>query len=185
MPAMTVSPFHPMPARPRAVAFDVDAISLASLREALPEWDIEIVNGATASSITRLWNPAEVDLLIVGVRGKGTDTLDLCRFLAFCTSHSDNSRQEPVESLGRGDSEPGAAVRTDAPLFVLVSPGEETFIEAALEAGAHGCFVRPIHFKEVISMLARTRAGNQPGRHTLDLERAQHENPWRDHGGEG
>src|SRR4051812_14173040 len=36
--------------RLRAVAFDVDAASLISLREALPEWEIEVVNGATAAS---------------------------------------------------------------------------------------------------------------------------------------
>ena len=36
-----------------------------------------------------------------------------------------------------------------------------------------------------VALVARARAGNQPGRHTLDLDRAQHEDPWRDGGGEG
>jgi hypothetical protein len=34
-------------------------------------------------------------------------------------------------------------------------------------------------------MLAHARAGDRPGRHTLNLERAQGENLWRDDGGEG
>jgi hypothetical protein len=33
-------------------------------------------------------------------------------------------------------------------------------------------------------MLANARAGNRPGRHTLDLEQAQQENRWQDEGGE-
>jgi hypothetical protein len=37
----------------------------------------------------------------------------------------------------------------------------------------------------VASMLVHARAGNQPGRHTLDLERAQSEDRWRDDGGQG
>src|SRR5437588_10656130 len=38
----------PMSYRSRAVAFDLDAASLSSLREALPAWEIEVVSGATA-----------------------------------------------------------------------------------------------------------------------------------------
>jgi hypothetical protein len=34
-------------------------------------------------------------------------------------------------------------------------------------------------------MLAHARAGNQSGRHTLNFERAQAEDLWRDDGGEG
>jgi len=43
----------------------------------------------------------------------------------------------------------------------------------------------PIDAKEVASMLVRAQAGNQPGRHTLNLEKAQTEDRWRDDGGEG
>jgi hypothetical protein len=32
--------------------------------------------------------------------------------------------------------------------------------------------------------MAHARAGNQPGRHTLDLDQAEEENPWQDDGGE-
>lgn len=174
-----------MPARPKAVTFDVDAASSVSLREALPGWQIEIVNGATAASLARAWNPGAADLLVVGVRGKGADTLGLCRFLAFCASYSEDSRQEQVEPLGQDGSRRRHARRMDAPLLVLVFPGQESLIGAALEAGAHSCLVRPVHPKEVTSMLAHARAGNQPGRHTLNLEGAQRENPWRDDGGEG
>jgi hypothetical protein len=66
-----------------------------------------------------------------------------------------------------------------------VSPGQEPLIRAALDEGAHGCLLLPIHPKEVTRMLAHARAGNQPGRHTLNLEHAQREDEWRDEGGQG
>jgi hypothetical protein len=34
-------------------------------------------------------------------------------------------------------------------------------------------------------MVSRVRAGNRPGRHTLNLDRARHEDRWRDDGGQG
>jgi hypothetical protein len=43
----------------------------------------------------------------------------------------------------------------------------------------------PINAKEVASMLVHARAGNQPGRHTDNLEGAQSEDRWRDDGGQG
>jgi hypothetical protein len=43
----------------------------------------------------------------------------------------------------------------------------------------------PINAKDVASMLLHAQTGNQPGRHTLDLEHAQTEDRWRDDGGEG
>jgi len=43
----------------------------------------------------------------------------------------------------------------------------------------------PVHAKDVASMLVHAKAGNQQGRHTLDLERAQAEDRWRDDGGQG
>jgi DNA-binding response OmpR family regulator len=76
--------------------------------------------------------------------------------------------------------------RSDAPLLVLVPPGQGRLaVRAALEAGADSCLVLPVHAKEVASMLARAWQGNRPGRHTLDLDRAQREDRWRDDGGQG
>src|SRR5579885_1679761 len=46
------------PRRSRVVTFDVDAASLASLRDALPEWEIESVNGATPASLSGHWDPS-------------------------------------------------------------------------------------------------------------------------------
>jgi hypothetical protein len=43
----------------------------------------------------------------------------------------------------------------------------------------------PINAKDVASMLLHAREGNQPGRHTDNLEGAQGEDPWRDDGGQG
>jgi hypothetical protein len=174
-----------MPDRSKAVAFDLDTASLVSLREAFPEWEIEAVNGATAASLAHDWDPGMADLLVVAAGNNGAETLGLCRFLTFCTSYSTEARHEVHETLGPHGRLRAPAPRADAPLLVLVPAGQEPLVRAALNAGAHSCLVLPIHSKEVISMLAHARAGNQPGRHTLNLEQAQREDQWRDEGGQG
>jgi DNA-binding response OmpR family regulator len=146
--------------QPRAVAFDVDPASLLSLRKAFPDWEIEAVEGATAS-LTQDWNLGAADLLIVGARDDEAATLDLCRGLR---------KQEG---------------RSVTPLLVLVPPAQPALVRAVLLAGANNCLVLPIDAKEVASMLVRAQAGNQPGRHTLNLEKAQTEDRWRDDGGQG
>jgi peptidylprolyl isomerase len=173
------------PGQARAVAFDVDAASLASLREALPGWEIDRINGATAASLAHAWHPGAADLLVVGIRDNAAITLGLCRFLAFCTPFSTDSRQEETEALGPRPGPRNPARRADAPLLVLVLPGQQSLVGAALDAGAQSCLVLPIHPKEVASMVAHARAGNQPGRHTLNLDQAQTEDRWRDDGGQG
>lgn len=150
-----------MPNPSRAFAFDVDQASLLSLREAFPEWEIEVVEGATAFSLPQGRNLAAADLLIIGAREDQAETVALCRGL----------RQQ--------------AGRAVTPLIVLVSPAQAALVKDVLKAGANSCLVLPIHAKEVASMLAHARAGNQPGRHTLNLERAQTEDRWRDDGGQG
>ena len=171
--------------RSRAVAFDLDAVSLASLREALPGWQVSDVQLANAASLSRGWDPGDADLLVVGVRENVRETLGLCRFLAFSTSYSPDFRQEAAGPLGLARGLVSPTRRRNPPLFVLAAPGQEGFVRAALEAGAHSCLILPIHAKEVVRMLAHARAGNQPGRHTLDLEGAQTEDRWRDDGGQG
>jgi peptidylprolyl isomerase len=179
----TAVPSAQRPRRSRVVAFDVDAASLASLRDALPEWEIESVNGATPASLSGHWDPSATDLLVVGTRNDAAETLSLCRLLSFCTSYSPEARSEGMETLAPEQSPQRAAVR-DAPLLVLVPAGQETLVGAALEAGARGCLMLPIHAKGVTSMLASARAGNQPGRHTRDLSRPQEDDPWQEDGGE-
>jgi len=147
--------------QPRAVAFDVDAASLRSLREAFPKWEIEAVEGATAPSLTQDWNLGAADLLIVGAGEDEAATLSLCRGLR---------------------KQAGRAV---TPLLVLVRAAQPALVRELLKAGANNCLVLPIDAKEVASMLVRARAGNQPGRHTLNLEKAQIEDRWRDDGGQG
>jgi DNA-binding response OmpR family regulator len=146
--------------RPKAITFDVDAFTLDSFRQAFPEWEIEAVAGATVASLTREWNPGAVDLLVVEARVPVGETLGLCRGLR--------------SQVGRAR----------APLLVLVPPGDDALVRAALEAGADSCLVLPVHPKDLVSMVARVRAGNQPGRHTLALDRAQRQDQWRDDGGE-
>jgi hypothetical protein len=170
---------------PKAVTFDVDATSLASLRGALPGWQIETFNEVTASSVARACDPGAADLLVVGARGDGEEALEQCGFLTFCTCYSEDFRRGPGQRPEGGDGRGGPARRPDAPLLVLVSPGQDVLARAALAAGAHSCLVRPVHAKEVVRMLAHARAGNQPGRHTGPAEAAQAQDLWRDDGGEG
>ncbi len=144
----------------RAVVFDADADSLATLRAAFPEWEVEAIDGTTARSLARDWNPGAAELLVVGARGR-EETLGLCRALR------------------------SQAGRAQTPLLVLVGPAEEAFVEAALAAGVHGCLILPVHPKDFVTALARAQGGNVPGRHTLGLQRAQSADSWRDDGGEG
>jgi len=150
-----------VPNRPRAVAFNVDPASLATLGQAFPGWEIEAVRGATAGSLTHDWDPGAADLLVVGVQREVTETLGLCRSLR------------------------SQAGRATTPLLVLVPPAEEALVRAALRAGANSCLVLPVHPKDVVSIVGRIRKGNQPGHHTLNLDRAQEADRWRDDGGEG
>ena len=150
-----------MTARPTVVAFDVDPDSLVALRQAFPEWDVRATGGATAASLAQDWDPGAADLLVVGARERVAETLALCRGLR------------------------SQACRARAPLLVLVRPAQDVLVRAALEAGADSCLVLPIHAKDLGSILGRAQAGSQPGRHTLDLHRAQGNDAWRDDGGEG
>ncbi len=149
-----------MTVRAKLIAFDVDADSLNALREALPNWAIEATYGATVGSLDRDWSPGHADLLVVGGHDDQARTLGLCRGLR--------------SQVGRAGT----------PLLVLVPPTQEALVRAALGAGADSCLVLPVHPKEVAGMVARARAGNQPGRHTLNLDHPQREDPWRDEGGE-
>ena len=73
-----------MPNESKVIAFDVDQASLTSLRRALPDSVIEVLNGAMAASLTRDWNPGTVDLVVVKARKEAAETLELCRFLVSC-----------------------------------------------------------------------------------------------------
>lgn len=159
----------------RAVAFDVDAASLTSLREALPGWEVVAVDGTSAGCLARGAPGGPADLLIVGARANATETLGLCRLLAARTAPLAGTQEEADDAHG-----PPAG----APLLVLVSPEQQTLVGAALEAGARSCLFLPIHPKQVASVLAHARAGRRPGRHTLGLDRAEETDPWQEDGGE-
>jgi hypothetical protein len=171
--------------RQKAIAFDLDRASMASLREALPDWEIEMVKGATPASLTPDWDPGTVDLLVVSAGAVVADTLALCQFLCECDVMSGYCGNDSEAILGPRGSLQTHAQRAHAPLLVLVAPGQEGLVRKALEAGAHSCLVLPINAKDVASMLVRARTGNKPGRHTLNLEGAQRKDRWRDDGGEG
>jgi CheY-like chemotaxis protein len=181
----------PMPNQSKVIAFDVDQASLISLRKALPDSVIEEVSGATAASLTRDWNPGTVDLVVVKAREPVLETLELCRFLVSCgvlakeSPAVTDSQEEMPKTLGLHRRRRNVGRRAHSPLLVLVPPNRKNIVKDVLKAGAHSCLILPINAKEVASMLVHAQAGNQPGRHTLDLEKAQTEDRWRDDGGEG
>lgn len=182
---------NPLPNQSKAIAFDVDQASLISLQQALPDCTVEIVNGATAASLTRDWNPGTVDLVVVKAREKVAETLELCRFLVSCgvlgrdASVVTDSEEEMPKTLGLHRSRRNVARRRHVPLLVLVPPSRKSAITDVLKAGAHSCLILPINAKDVARMLVHAQAGNRPGRHTRNLERAQTEDRWRDDGGQG
>jgi hypothetical protein len=180
-----------MPSQSKVIAFDVDQADLVILQEGLPDSVIEVINGATAASLTRDWNPGTVDLVVVKARKHVAETLALCRFLVSCgvlargASAVTDAQEEEPQTLGLHRGRRNVARRPHSPLLVLVSPRRKRLVSAVLKAGAHSCLMLPINAKDVSSMLAHAQTGNQPGRHTLDLERAQTEDRWRDEGGQG
>jgi len=180
-----------MPNQSKAIAFDVDEASLTSLRKALPDFVIELVNGATAASLTREWNPGTVDLVVVKAGKEVAQTLELCRFLVSCGVLAPDapvvtdSEEETPKTLGLHRRRQHVGRRPHSPLLVLLSPSRKSVVPDVLKAGAHSCLMLPIDAKDVASMLVHAEAGNQPGRHTPDLERAQTEDRWRDEGGQG
>jgi hypothetical protein len=184
-------PVSPSIASSKAIAFDVDQDSLISLRKALQDYVIEVVNGATPASLTRDWNPGTVDLFVVRAHKEVAETLALCRFLVKCGVLAKDApvvtdaQEETPKILGLYRRRRHVGRRAHSPLLVLVSPSQKSIVEDVLKAGAHSCLMLPFKAKDVANMLVHAQAGNQPGRHTLDLERAQTEDRWRDDGGQG
>jgi FKBP-type peptidyl-prolyl cis-trans isomerase 2 len=172
----------------RAITFDVDGDSLASLREAFPGWEFEEIRGA-AAALPRGWTPGTATVVVVGARADVAETLALCRVLAGPAAAASAIRPTAApEAPPEGSPLPGGGSRVRraaVPTLVLLHPGQENLAEVVLGAGAHSCLVLPLHAKDAARMLARTRAGNQPGRHTRNLEQAQTEDRWRDEGGQG
>lgn len=175
----------------KVVAFDVDEASLISLGEALPDATFEVVNGATAASLTREWDPGTVELFVVKARKDVAETLEMCRFLVSCgvlardSQDASDTEESLPKTLGLHRSRQHRGRRPHSPLLVLVPSKQKRIIADILKAGAHSCLILPINAKDVASMLVHAQTGNQPGRHTLGLEKAQTEDRWRDDGGQG
>ena len=180
-----------MPNQAKVIAFDVNEASLTSLREALPNCVIEAVKGATAASLNRDWDPGTVDLFVLESREDLDETLRLCHFLVSCgvrasaPQEATDTQEELPETLGLNRGRGDRGRRPHTPLLVLVAPARKDIVPAILKAGAQNCLLLPINAKEVASMLVRAQRGNQPGRHTLNLEKSQTEDRWRDDGGQG
>lgn len=149
------------PGRRRATALGIDGESLSMLQRDLPQWDIEALSATEGWSCIRSETTQHTDLLILGADIQKVESSALCRAIRSRAGH------------------------VDTPLVVLVSSGDEDeLVNAVLDAGANGCLVLPVHIKNLVNLLHRAREGNRPGRHTLGLQRAQCDDPWRDEGGE-
>ena len=150
-----------MTERGRAIVFEVDEATQASLRQAFAQWHVEVSDRATIDLLIAGHNLGGADLLVLGTGDNVAETLGLCRVLRkhIASAHT--------------------------PILVLVAPGEDSFARAALDAGATSCLILPVHVKQLASMVTRAREGNRPGRHTLNLNCAQEEDSWRDEGGQG
>jgi DNA-binding NarL/FixJ family response regulator len=168
-----------------AAAFNVDSASMACLREALPDWRIDVFTGVAASSMPANWSPLGADLFVVGARENVVETLGLCRFLAACTGYSHDVRAAAAEPLEQREDLRNQATRTHAVVLVFIPCGQDHLIARILEAGASCCLMQPIHAKDIVRTVANAQSGNQPSRHTLNLQQAQRKNLWRDDGGEG
>jgi hypothetical protein len=193
-PASTISPLlaplspkvgNLMSDQRKAIAFDVDVASTACLRAALPGWQLDTIYGATVASLPCDWDPGPVDLLVVGAREDVAETWGLCHFLAQSTSAVREPQHVAAETKGLPKNRLDVARRTNVPLLLLLHSGQGFLVEAGFEAGAHGCLMLPINAQGVAGAVAHAHAGNQPGRHTLNLDRAQTEDRWRDDGGQG
>jgi hypothetical protein len=169
----------------RALGFDLDEVSKTSLHEALPGWEIEVIHDAATASQSPHWDPAATDLLVVTIGDDSKQSLALCRFLSGRSGFSSHSQSQKVDRSSQDREEQEQKPLVGAPLLVLVHPGQEDLVSAALEAGAESCLVLPILAKEVAAVLARSQRVNQPGRHTLNLDKAQKKDRWRDDGGQG
>jgi len=128
-----------MTERGRAIVFDVDEASLVSLRQAFSEWQVEVSDRATIDLLIGGHSLGVVDLLVLGVGANVAESLGLCRVLR---------------------KQPGSA---HTPILMLVAPGEDSLVRAALEAGATSCLVLPVHVKELANMVTRAREANQVG----------------------
>ncbi len=166
----------------RAVTFDVDEPGLTALKEALPGWRVDALNEATALAANHDWDPGRTDLLVIMPRHKVTETLALCRLLVASSLFTTD--EEKATSRWR-DALEKRADGADPPLLVLLRAGQQSLVQAALDAGADGCLLLPVDAKELANMLAQAKQGNQPGRHTRSFDRAQCGDSWRDDGGQG
>lgn len=150
-----------MPLTKTILTFDLDWESLRSLREALPAWDVESAAGRGGTPTARNWTPTIADLLVIGVCGRRSEALGVCRLLR---------RQARWAAV---------------PLFVVVPARCPALVSDMLEAGATTCLIQPFHPKEITNRLARACEIEHLGRHTTSLFPAPCQDMWRDEGGEG
>jgi hypothetical protein len=155
----------PLSRRSKAVAFGMDAETLADLRQALHGWRIDCLHGATVRSMPHDWDPGEADLFVVCLRENVTEVLGLCRFLAHWPP-CESDPQEGLPETGRVDGKhENVCGRSDVPLLVLVSPGQDTLVGAALEVGARACLQLPISINDMADFLNRAPVKDSSSRH--------------------
>ena len=161
-----------LPRRPKAVAFGMDAESLANLRQVLPGWRIDCLHGTTVGSMPHDWDPGEPDLFVVSLRENVTEVLGLCRLLASWPSCENEHQEEASETLRLDGKYENARCRAEVPLVVLVSSGQDTLVGAALEVGARACLRLPISISDVTEFLNRAPLDNLSSRQRSQGDRS-------------
>lgn len=144
-----------------AVTYHLDQESVICLQEALPGWQIQIMDNAAPRAAKRDWIPGTAGLVVLGTNAPQSETLGLCRALRS---------QVDCQAI---------------PLLALVPPHKADLVRAILEAGADNCLVLPVHPKEIMKVVWEKGRANHSGRHTLNLNQPQHGDENRDDGGEG
>jgi CheY-like chemotaxis protein len=153
-----------LPRRQKAVAFGMDAESLADLRQALPGWRIQCFHGTTVGSMPHDWDPGEADLFVVCLRENVTEVLGLCRFIAQWPSCESDPPEDLPKTWRLDGKHEEPTCRPDVPLLVLVSSGQDTLVGAALEVGARACLQQPISVEDMADFLNRAPAGSRSSR---------------------
>lgn len=148
----------------KVIAFDMDEDSLINLREALPDSLIELIEGATAASLSQDWNPGIVDLVVVKVARNVAKTTELCKFLVSrgvlardASLVTDSPKALPT-LLGLRRHQPTVARQPHSPLLALVPPGQRNDVTALLKAGVDSCLLLPINANDVANMLLHAQA---------------------------
>ena len=143
---------------------------MVSLGEALPDSTFEVVNGATAASLTRDWDPGTVSTFSSSKAaqrsGRNVGAVPFPGFVRCSLQETPRMLPTPKTRCRRhnggcteADSTAVAAGRT-LPLLVLVPSRQKRIVPEVLKAGAHSCLIL-LDQREGCSQHVASRAANR------------------------